>query len=117
LYHIFIITNTISRIYACHNAVNALVPVYVPVGVAFGTARPQYIVPETLAVEVGEVRVKPFIVTALPVRAVEVPGYVNVEVENPWELVAIEFAPEASVDWALSWSELDEFPAFATTVC
>ena len=72
-------------------------PLYVPVGVAFGTLRPQKMIPETLLVEVGEVNVYPATVAADALSAVDVPGYVKVEVEYPCELVAMELEPEVSV--------------------
>lgn len=76
------------------------VPLYVPVGVPFGTPNPQKIVLETFVVEVGDVRVYPVTVTLADVSAVAVPGYVKLEDAYDCELVAIEFAPDTSVDCA-----------------
>lgn len=89
-------------------------PVYVPVAVPFGTARPQKVGCCTFEVLVGAVKKNPLTVTpgAGPVSAVLVPAYVNVEVEYTCELVAIVFAPEVSVWEAASCKVVEELPAF-----
>ena len=60
--------------YVWNPAVKRLVPLYVPVGVALGTAKPQKISCWTLEVLVGDVRRNPETLTGLAVSAVEVPG-------------------------------------------
>ena len=77
-----------------------------------GTVKPQYVARDTFVVVVGMVKRKPLTVTAEAVKAVLVPAYVKLDVENACELVVMELAPAVSVATACSRSVVVELPAF-----